>query len=82
MILHLPQEIHKKCKNALIIHAWLKWTQTMKAKLSKCIALGMKLFKKESNNERYVPIANSVYSPFDPGLLIDGPSIKFFVNPT
>ena len=28
-----------------------------------------------------MPIANSVYSPFDPGLLIDGQSIKFIVNP-
>ena len=31
--------------------------------------------KKESKNEIYVPIANS-----DPGLLIDGESIKFIVN--
>ena len=37
--------------------------------------------KKKSKNERYVPIANSVYSPFDPRLLIDGQPIKFIVNP-
>jgi hypothetical protein len=53
-------------------NTWLKWTQTMKAKPSKCICLGMKLFEKKIKNEQYIPTTDSVYSPFDPGLSIDG----------
>ena len=48
---------------------------------SKCIALGMKCFKNESKNERYVPLSNFVSSPFNLGLLIDGQLIKLNVNP-
>ena len=61
---------------------WLKWTQTMKAKPSKCISLGMKLFEKKIKNEKYTPITDTVYSPFDPGLSIDGLPMKFIINVT
>ena len=62
-------------------NAWLKWTQTMKAKPSKCIALGMKMFEKKIKNEKYTPIADTVYSPFDPGLVIDGLPMRFIIDP-
>jgi len=63
-------------------NTWLKWTQTMKAKPSKCIALGVKMFEKKIKNEKYTPIADTVYSPFDPRLVIDGLPMRFIVSPT
>ena len=61
---------------------WLKWTETMKAKPSKCISLGFKLFESKIKNEKFIPLTDSVYSPFDPGIIIEGQVIKFIVNPT
>ena len=60
---------------------WLKWSQTMKAKPTKCVALGFKVFDKKIKNERFTPITNTVYAPFDPGVSIDGKHMKFIVNP-
>ena len=40
-------------------NTWLKWTQTMKAKPSKCICLGMKLFENKIKNEQYIPTTDS-----------------------
>jgi len=60
---------------------WLKWSQTMKAKPTKCVALGFKVFDKKIKNERFTPITNTVYAPFDPGVSIDGEHMKFIVNP-
>jgi len=60
---------------------WLKWSQTMKAKPTKCVALGFKLFDKRIKNERFTPFTNTVYAPFDPGISIDGQLMKFIVNP-
>ena len=54
----------------------------MKAKPSKCIALGVKMFEKKIKNEKYTPIADTVYSPFDPRLVIDGLPMRFIVSPT
>jgi hypothetical protein len=45
---------------------WLKWTQTMKAKPSKCISLGFKLFDKRIKNEKFTPLSLNCYAPFDP----------------
>jgi hypothetical protein len=38
------------------MNAWLKWTQTMKAKPSKCIALGVKMFEKKIKNKKYTQL--------------------------
>ena len=59
---------------------WLKWSQTMKAKPTKCVALGFKVFDKKIKNERFTPITNTVYAPFDPGVSFDGEHMKFIVN--
>ena len=61
---------------------WLDWTQTMKAKPGKCVAVGFKMFEKKIKNEKYTPLANTVYSPFDPRLIINGQQIKCLVNPS
>ena len=53
----------------------------MKAKPSKCISLGFKLFEKKIKSEKFTPLTNSVYSPFDPGITINDQVIKFIVNP-
>ena len=60
---------------------WLKWTVTMKAKPSKCISLGFKLFGKKIKSEKFTPLTNSVYSPFDPGITINDQRVQFIVNP-
>ena len=54
----------------------------MKAKPSKCITVGFKVFDKKIKNEKFVPISDTVYAPFDPGLLIDGQPVQFIVNPS
>ena len=60
---------------------WLKWTEIMKAKPSKCISLGFKLFDKKIKNEKFIPLTNSVYSPFDPRIVIADQIMNFIVNP-
>ena len=62
-------------------NAWLHWSQTMKAKPSKCVALGFKLFGKMIKKEQFTPFFDTVYSPFDPKITIDGHLMKFIVNP-
>jgi hydroxymethylpyrimidine/phosphomethylpyrimidine kinase len=42
------------------MNAWLKWTQTMKAKPSKCIALGVKMFEMKIKNKKYTLIVDTV----------------------
>ena len=60
---------------------WLKWSQTMRAKPSKCIAIGFLLFSKNSKTEKYIPLAKKSFAPFDPCLTIDGQPIRYIVNP-
>ena len=52
----------------------------MKAKPSKCISLGCKLFDKRIKNERFTPLQATVYSPFDPRIVVDGQAMKFIVH--
>ena len=61
---------------------WLEWSQTMKAKPKKCIAVGFKLFDKKIKNEKFTTLTNAIYSLFDPGLFIAGQSMNFIVNST
>lgn len=61
---------------------WLKWSQTMRAKPSKSISVGFKMFEKKIKNEKFTPLLDSVYSPFDPHISIDGQEMKFIVNPS
>ena len=61
--------------------SWLKWTQTMKSKPTKCISLGFKLFDKRIKSEQFVPLFDTIYSPFDPKITIDEKPMKFICNP-
>ena len=38
-----------------MVNTWLMWTQTMKAKPSKSVSLGFKLFIKNNTNELFIP---------------------------
>jgi len=60
---------------------WLHWSQTRRAKPSKCIAIGLKLFSKNSKTEKYIPLVKKSFAPFDPCLTIDGQPIRYIVNP-
>ena len=63
-------------------HTWLAWTETMKAKPSKCRSLGWRQFDHRIKNETFAPIHPNVqYSPFDPKLTIAGESIDFILAP-
>ena len=42
-----------------LINMWLQWSKTMKAKPSKCITVGFKVFDKKIKNEKFVPISDS-----------------------
>ena len=52
----------------------------MKAKPSKCISLGFKMFFKHIKSEKYTPVHETIFSPFDPCLTIDNQPIKFLLN--
>lgn len=61
---------------------WLAWTETMRAKPSKCITFGMKRFG-NYKNELFEPVRpNSTYSPFDPKLTIAGVPMKYILDTT
>ena len=61
---------------------WLLWTVTMKAKPKKCISMAMKKFDPRTQIEKFRPVYDDkVYSPFDPGLLIDGSRMAFILDP-
>ena len=77
----ITRNAHDMQKAVNLTNEWLKWTVTMKAKPSKYISLGFKLFEKKIKSEKLTPLTNSVYSPFDPGITINDQVIKFIVNP-
>ena len=52
----------------------------MRAKPSKFIAIGFKLFSKNSKTETYIPLAKKSFAPFDPCLTIDGKPIPYIIN--
>ena len=54
--------------------------KTMKAKPSKCIRVGFKVCNKKMKNEKFVPISDTVFAPFGPGLLIDCQPVQFILN--
>ena len=62
-------------------HFWLSWTKTMSAKSSKCVCLAFKMFHKATSRELYKPISDTMYSAFDPCLVIDNQPIRFLINP-
>ena len=47
-------------------NVWVKWTCTMKAKPSKCVLLGFKMFFKHIKSKKYMPV--TLFSPFVPVL--------------
>ena len=52
----------------------------MKAKPSKCISFGCKLFGKKIKNERFIPLTDSIYSPLDPKIVSIGQAMRFIAN--
>ena len=57
---------------------WLKWTKTMKAKPKKCVSLAFRQFKRGVDSKLgYVPVSDTIYSAYDPLLLIDGEPLNF-----
>ena len=52
----------------------------MRAKPSKCVAIGFKLFNKNSKTEKFIPLTKTSFAPFDPCLNIDGQPIRYIVN--
>ena len=64
-----------------ITHTWLKWTITMKSKPSKCVTLGFRKFDKKIKNEKFKPVLDTIYSPFDPCLTINEQPMRFIFNP-
>ena len=45
---------------------WLEWTVTMRAKPRKCISLGFRKFDAKIKTEKFTPVHDAIYSPFDP----------------
>jgi hypothetical protein len=59
---------------------FLDWTITMRAKPKKCISMAMKHFDKRTINERFTPVTDKTYSPFDPKLSIAGKPMNFILD--
>ena len=64
------------------VMTWLNWTRTMKAKPSKCISLAFRQFKQKgvTSSKGYVPAHDTIYSAYDPMLLIDGQPLQFIMD--
>ena len=60
---------------------WLDWTNCMKAKPRKCISMAMKQFDHRIKEEKFKPVLDLTYSPFDPELSIGGAKMAFILNP-
>ena len=71
---HCQMAVHK-CE------LWLGWTNCMKAKPKKCISMAMKQFDHRIKEEKFKPVLDLTYSPFDPELSIDGTRMAFILNP-
>ena len=54
----------------------------MKAKPRQCVSLGLKAFQKDSQSEKFIPVKNTSYSPFNPNLTIGGQHIQFILDPS
>lgn len=62
---------------------WLEWTDTMKAKPSKCVSLAYRQFKPGSTSSKgYIPLTDTIYAPYDPRLTIRGEPVKFIFDHT
>jgi hypothetical protein len=64
---------------------WLTWTGTMRAKPKKCVSFAMKQFRdwnKRLINSKsgFVPTSDTIYSPFDPRLMINGEPLNFLLE--
>ena len=59
---------------------FLAWTETMKAKPRKCVALGLKQFDARIKHEDKIPVLDQTYSSFDPQLTIDGNPMRFILD--
>lgn len=67
---------HQRVLNKTMI--WLDWTKTMRAKPKKCVSLAWRQFKRGAiSKEGYVPVSDTIYSAYDPLLLIDGKPLNF-----
>ena len=60
---------------------WLKWSETMKAKPKKCVCVGFKVFGPMDKSD-FTPLKETLYSPFDPKLMIAGERFKFIFDPS
>ena len=58
----------------------LEWTQTMKAKPSKCRSLAFRRFNKGEKKSIFEKVQETQYSCFDPLLVIDNKNIAFIGN--
>jgi hypothetical protein len=60
---------------------WLDWTGTMKAKPAKCVSFAQRKFTDTgTSREGFIPIKDTIYSPYDPKLTIDGKPIRFILD--
>lgn len=69
-------------KACAIVDKFLSWTKTMRAKPKKCVAVGFRKFDPRSDSGRFQPLTSTIYSPFDPGIIISGKRMKFIFDPS
>lgn len=62
-----------------VSNAWLNWAG-MIAKPKKCISLAFRQFDPRSDSGFYKPFTDTIYSPYDPLLTINGSPIRFMLD--
>lgn len=73
-------------QNQLVVDksvTWLDWTKTMKAKPSKCVTFAQRKFTPGAESSKgFVKLNDTIYSPYNPNLTIDGKPIRFIIDST
>lgn len=59
---------------------WLSWSITMKAKPAKCRVIAAKYFN-DTERAKLKPFRSTIFSPYDPGLEINGLRVKAIGDP-
>ena len=62
------------------VDRWLRWTGTMQAKPKKCVCLAFRQFRKDAPPSKFKKISETIYSAYDPMLVIGGQRMSFILQ--
>jgi hypothetical protein len=74
-----PVSMQKACDTTDV---FLEWSQTMKAKPTKCVTVGFRQFDKRTDSGKYTRVGNTRYAPYNPNVRISGKEMLFLLDLT